>query len=168
MGLGSTAFRRSPRGVSTRATRVRAQSNEKIKPSEQCDRRIAYTSLGGREQFIVKLNAVPVAEVKDEIVAEISMENEQIEAVVAKEGVIVAGYPLCTTPSTHNHVKKYFPCISAGPQNKEIKLFKPKILRSRFIVDIKATKFAFVAPETYIVSRVPKFQRPLVAVPLWF
>src|SRR3954462_4274752 len=42
VALGSTAFRRSPRGVITRATRVRAQSNEKIKPSEQWDRRIAY------------------------------------------------------------------------------------------------------------------------------
>ena len=33
---------RSPHGVMTRATRVRAQSNEKIKPSEQWDRKIAY------------------------------------------------------------------------------------------------------------------------------
>ena len=48
LGLGSTAFRRSPRGVITRATRVRAQSNEKIKPSEQCDRRIAYRELAVR------------------------------------------------------------------------------------------------------------------------
>ena len=32
-------LRRSPRGVITRVTRVRAQSNEKIKPSEQWDRR---------------------------------------------------------------------------------------------------------------------------------
>ena len=60
LGLGSTAFRRSPRGVITRATRVRAQSNEKIKPSEQCDRKIAYeeclgwarTALTDRERDI--------------------------------------------------------------------------------------------------------------------
>jgi len=35
MGMGSTAFRRSPRGLITSATRVRARSTEKIKPSEQ-------------------------------------------------------------------------------------------------------------------------------------
>ena len=45
LGLGSTACRRSPRGVIARATRVRAQSNKKIKPSEQCDRKIAYGNL---------------------------------------------------------------------------------------------------------------------------
>src|SRR4051812_22802429 len=32
----------------TRPTRVRAQSNEKIKPSEQWDRKIAYASPRGR------------------------------------------------------------------------------------------------------------------------
>ena len=44
--------------------------------------------LGGREQFIVKLDAVVVAEVGDDIVAETSIENEQIGAVSSGQDVI--------------------------------------------------------------------------------
>jgi hypothetical protein len=63
VALGSTAFRRSPRGVITRATRVRAQSNEKIKPSEPWDRRIAYVELAvSQDGVLIEYLTVPVVE----------------------------------------------------------------------------------------------------------
>ena len=64
-----------------------ASSVMTVLPSSSGSARI-QDILGRPEQFIVKLNAVPIAEVGDSILAETSMENEQIGTLSSSQTVV--------------------------------------------------------------------------------